>query len=107
MVWRFRILECILTSALLNNGLESNLAISMWKVFKVSLRWIYISFVIYCNVKEKYLKSKKITKCQRPLDTVVNEAQKMFKNLFPMIQISNSKCVLQMFTYGMLWKNFR
>ena len=66
---------------------------------KVSLRCIYIRLAIYCHFQGKYIKSNKTTKSQRPLETAVNEARKVFQNQFPMIQIPSIKYILKFFAY--------
>ena len=58
-----------------------------------------MSFAIYCHVQGKYAKPNKTTICQRPLETAVNEARKVFQDQFPTIQIPNSKRILKLFTY--------
>ena len=64
-----------------------------------------MSFAIYCHVQGKYVKPNKTTKCQRPLETAVNEARKVFQDQFPTSQIPNTKCILKLFTYFLL--NFK
>ena len=58
-----------------------------------------MSLAFYCHVQGKYVKPNKTTKSQRPLETAVKEARKVFPNQFPTIQILNTKCILKLFRY--------
>ena len=49
--------------------------------------------------KGSNVKPNKTTKCQRPLETAVNEARKVFQDQFPTSQIPNTMCILNLFTY--------